>query len=184
MTNVIEQLKAHDIPHTSYIEAIQYMRNTHDELSREETYLMIANLSDANPKIADDFVTDRPELFDEYLKLVLLYLVQESIRASFTSDVVDGKTILPIAVEKSKEFFKKNPWAFAKPEEEQKVDELTGKPKMKKGKKQELAIEIYKENRDKDKEEIMALFQEQLDMSKSGARTYYYNMRKKFEDDK
>lgn len=181
MVNVIEQLQAYGIPHTSYMQAIRFMQTEQAEMSLEDTYMMIANLSTPNPKIMDDTVAN--DLMTEYFRLVLLYLIQESIRASFTQSEVFGEDILPIAITKAKQYMAENAWAFVKPEEpEEIINPLTGKAKMKKGKKQELANEIYKEHRGEAKEVIIELFQKELDMSKSGARTYYYNMRNKFGD--
>lgn len=178
MVEVIEQLQAYDIPHTSYIEAIRHMRDKYGDMSTEAAYHMIQNLSGMSPTL------NREELNDEYVSLVLLYLVQESIRASFNSNFVPGDIILPVACAKAEQYIQENPWAFVKPEEEEdEIDPITGKAKLKKGKKQELAIQLYQEHLAEGKDKIIQVFQDELDMSKAGARTYYYNMRKKFGDD-
>lgn len=178
MVDVIEQLQAYDIPHTSYMHAIRHMGEEYTDMSVEATHEMIKNLTGKTPLFIRK---DDLDIFSHY---VLLYIVQEAIRYSHDHKQVMGDDVLPIAVEKAEKFIKENPWVFAKPEEEEVIDPTTGKAKMKKGKKQELAIELYEQHRGEDKEVIMEVFQKELDMSKSGARTYYYNMRKKFGDDK
>ncbi len=185
MTNIIERLQAYDIPHTSYLKAIRHMREHHGEMNTKDAYVMIHNLCGSdNVQLMDGFDLSRNDLLDDYIRLILYYLIQESIRASFTQDVVNGLEILPLAVKKTQEFMAENPWVFAKPDvEDDDVDQITNKPKFKKGKKQQRAVEIYRANADKDKQIIMELFQTELNMSKSGARTYYYNMKHKFENE-
>lgn len=158
------------------MQAIQHMGEEYDELSLEATYEMIKNLTGKTPMFIRK---DDLEVFAHY---VLLYTVQESIRLTHTNDIVTGDMVLPIAVTKAEKFIEENPWVFAKPDEEETIDPSTGKAKMKKGKKQELAQELYEKHRGEAKEVIIQVFQDELDMSKSGARTYYYNMRNKFGD--
>jgi hypothetical protein len=71
-----------------------------------------------------------------------------------------------------------NSWIFAEPEDVPKMDSA-GNPKRKKGAKQEEAARIYSENKSDGKAKIIELFMSELDMSKAGATTYFYNMRKK-----
>jgi hypothetical protein len=176
MVNIIEELQNLDIPHTSYMRALRHMQENFPGITPDASRELVKALTGVIvPPVTID---------DKHITLFLMYVIQEAIRESFTNPHPDPHNILDIAREKTFKLVEENPWMFVEPEEEEKFDELTGKPKMKKGKKQELAAEIYQANRDKDKEEIMELFQKELDMSKSGARTYYYNMRNKFGDNK
>ncbi len=172
MADIIEQIQAYDIPHTSYMQAIRYMRVEHDDLSIEQSIDMIANLTDVNLR----FETQ------EHAYLTLLYIVQEGIRQSLITPNVDTLALVKTSVQKAQDYINKNPWVFAKAEEEVKLDPVSGKPKMKKGKKQEMAAVLYQQYKEEGKDKIMEVFQEELDMSKAGARTYFYNMRKKFGD--
>ncbi len=193
MVNVIDQLQAYEIPHTSYIQAVNHMNERYGELTPAATYDMIVNLSGVystweslNQATGQNFSHETPKEEVEALhSFTLLYLVQESIRASFDTDAVEGDRMYPIAVAKAYRFITENPWVFATPEEDEEVlDPVTGKAKMKKGKKQELAMELYKEYLDEGRDKIIQVFQDELDMSKAGARTYYYNMRNKYGDEK
>lgn len=48
------------------------------------------------------------------------------------------------------------------------------------GTKLERAIELYKMSSDKSRDTIVSLFMVELDMTKAGATTYFFNCRKKF----
>lgn len=174
MINIIEELEALEIPHTSYMRAIQHMQENYSGITPEASRELIKILIGVDTSNVDDKI----------ITLVLMYVIQEGIRESFTNPHPNPNEVYDVAFLKAQKLVEENPWMFIEPVEEERIDELTGKPKMKKGKKQELAIEIYQANREKDKHEIMQMFQDELDMSKSGARTYYYNMRNKFGDNK
>lgn len=176
MVDVIEQIKAYDIPTNSFAQAVRYMTEDpgkYAEISLDDAMLMIRNITEIEVPPPGDELTTRYTLF---------YIVQEAVRLHVLGSDVEPKTVYNLGVQKATGLFEKNPWMLAKPEQEEKVDELTGKPKMKKGKKQELAPELYQKHRDEGKDKIIEVFQTELDMSKAGARTYYYNMRKKFGD--
>lgn len=176
MVNVIEQIQAYDIPHTSYLQAIAHMRMKYDELSVDHAIDMIKNLTGVDVKV------DEGELKEEIARLILLYVVQEAIRMSQYSQTIVPCDLVTLALEKTDKFIKDHEWVFAKLEEEVKIDPISGKPKMKKGKKQEMAAVLYQEYIKEGKDKIMEVFQKELDMSKAGARTYFYNMKKKFGD--
>jgi hypothetical protein len=181
MVNVIEQIEAYDIPTHSYIAAIQYMTDDpgrYADVSLEEAVVMIQNIVG----FSIDVENAGFEFDQRAANYILAYLVQESIRAHLQGSTPDSLDIYNLAIDKALSFIENNPWVFAKPEEEERIDEATGKPKMKKGKKQEIAADLYKQYREEGKDKIIEVFQAELDMSKAGARTYYYNMRKKFGD--
>lgn len=182
MVDIIEQIKAYEIPHTSYIRAIRYMLDdpgNYAEMDPQAVVVMIENLTGVNLQFNPDALSEETKIHNYY---TLLYVVQEAIRHNNENKPLGPRQLLTLAETRARDWIRTHKWVFAKPEVEEKIDEFTGKPKMKKGKKRELALEIYKKNRDKDKKEIIELFQKELDMSKSGATTYFYNMRKKFGD--
>ena len=167
--NPIKQISEYGIPVNSYIAAIQYM-NDRSDLEQSQYENMIKNLTGVERK------------FDNHrdAKYTVLYLIQETIRKSNSTNKFNMSEILDFAYERAKSFIASNPWHWAEPEEVQKVDS-NGKPKRKKGAKQEEALRIYKENVDAGKAKIIELFMSELDMSKAGATTYFYNTKKKVE---
>jgi hypothetical protein len=177
MSTVIERIQAYDIPVDSYIHAVAYMMDDpgkYSDMPYEEVLATIVNIAGLDGLAIED---------ERLARYTLLYLVQESVRVHLQGTVPDGSEMFNVAMDKAVNFIRNNPWVFAQPEVEEKVDAVTGKPKMKKGKKQEMAIELYKKHVAEGRDKIIEVFQQEMDMSKAGARTYYYNMRKKFGDD-
>lgn len=176
MADIIDQIQAYDIPHTSYLQAVRYMRAEHDDLSLEQSMTMIHNLTGWHCTAPDgDFQKERTYL-------ILLYIIQETIRMSKHTETVNTNDIVELAQVKAMTYYENHPWEFIKYQEDERTDPITGKIKMKKGKKQEMAAELYQQYKEEGKDKIIEVFQEELDMSKAGARTYFYNMRKKFGD--
>ena len=164
----IKQIAEYGIPVNSYIAAIQYL-NDRSDLEQSQYEGMIKDVTGVEQKFNDH----------RDAKYTFLYLVQETIRKSTSTDIFDMDALLEYAFTRAQKFIKENPWHWAEPEEEQKVD-ASGKPKRKKGAKQEEAARIYNENKADGKKAIIDLFMSELDMSKAGATTYFYNMKKKF----
>jgi hypothetical protein len=180
MVNVIDQLQAYDIPHTSFVQAIRHMREHCNEQTLDQDYLMLQNLTGIEVKLAHS----EPGKVETLVKTTLWYVIQDAIKSNHAGLPTDGETIVDLAIKHADQYLIENPWIFAKPEDDEPtLDPITGKAKMKKGKKQEVAIELYKANVSEGKDKIIQVFQDELDMSKAGARTYYYNMKKKFGDD-
>jgi hypothetical protein len=167
MHPAIKIISNYGIPTNSAIRAIQYLGEKEDYTS-EQYFSMIEELTGHGINIADPRQT----------KYSFLYIIQDIINTSFNTDAIDLHSILLTAQDKAKKFIAENPWVFAVVEETIKVDN-TGKPKRKKGAKQEEALRIYKENISEGKQKIIELFMSELDMSKPGATTYFYNAKKK-----
>lgn len=162
----MKRIAEYGIPVHSYIAAIQYLSNTEDFTTSQYSQ-MIEKIS-GKQFSADPRTT----------KYSFLYLIQDTIKTSFTTDSFNMEKILHNASEKALTFIAENSWHWAEPEENIKVDG-TGKQKRKKGAKQEQALHIYKDNISKGKKDVIELFMSELDMSKAGATTYFYNTRKK-----
>ncbi len=120
--------------------------------------------------------------FDNQLdaRCTCLYLIQESIRKSENTDVFDMQEMLELATELANKFIRENPWHWATADEPKSYDS-NGNVRKKKGAKQINALRIYNENIGADKQTIIKLFMSELDMSKSGATTYFYNVKKRME---
>jgi len=169
MHSALEQLQDSGIPTRSAVAAIQYL-GARENLTPDQYTRALSNLVDMPVLINDD----------KLVRYVYLYTVQGLINKSLTTDNIDVTEVFSVATTNAKNYIAKNPWVLAEAEEVVRTD-AAGKPKRKKGAKQEAAAVIYKENKDTlDRKQIIELFIEELDMSKSGATTYFYNMRKKF----
>jgi len=165
--NPIKQIAEYGIPTNSAIRAIQYLGEKEDYNS-EQYFSMIMKITGHGINIADPRRT----------KYSFLYLIQGIIKESFNTDTIDVLSVLLTAQDNAEKFITENPWHWAEPDEIEKTDE-SGKPKRKKGAKQEEALRIYKENIEAGKAKIIELFMSELDMSKAGATTYFYNTKRK-----
>ncbi len=165
----IEYLKAQSIPTHSYIKAVQYINARWDTLSGE----------DFESKIRDLMDNDGIEISHKHARYVYLYLVQEIIRTSFSTDQFDLNALLSLSVERAMKFVGENEYVFAEKDTPVKLDSK-GKPKKKKGWKRDEAERMYQENKGMLKKDFMDLLIKELDMTKAGAQTYFYNCKKKF----
>jgi hypothetical protein len=164
--NPIHQIKEFGIPTDSYHSAIRHL-NDRDPFIKCEYERLIHVLTGVQRTYTDQ----------RDARYCFLYLIQETIRKSDNTDRFDMPTLLIYAEERAYKFIKENPWHWAVVEEEVKLDS-SGKPKRKKGAKQVEALRIYNENIFAGKKAIIELFMSELDMSKAGATTYFYNTRK------
>jgi hypothetical protein len=155
------------------------------------------------PKIAEKeihklFGVTFPTENNEEANVALRYMITEAVKLHADGFVVDPEELTKVVKRKVAEFFINFPWYDPNVESTIKdiptADEILNVPteeilltrkqvngqtvKPKKGLKQEAAKLIYEANRGKSNQEIIALFIGQLDMSKAGATTYLYNMKK------
>jgi hypothetical protein len=127
---------------------------------------------------------DEVDLKGERAVYTFYYVVQKAIRTHLWGEPVEGEDLLtPSIVEADKLLHRLTEgdltFVRATLEDKPRVD-AAGNPKKKKGAKQELAAELYQKNKDKDRKEIIQIFVDEIGMSKAGATTYFYNMRKQF----
>ena len=114
------------------------------------------------------------------------YVINLAITAHLAGEKIDLEQILIDATAKTHVMIRDMGWVFAKKEEEVKLD-ADGRPKPKKGSKGERSYEVYCEMVDNaTRKEIIEAFQDEEVMgmvphTKSGATTYFYNMKKKYE---
>lgn len=171
MSLIIDQLNELNIPTNSVIRAVQDFNERYNEgFSTEQFEQIVQNILGRKYNLMPK---------SEYARIQAGYVVQEAVTRHVGGFGVDADDVFDVATQKAEKLIAEMPWVFAKPEEEVKLD-AAGKPKRKKGAKQEAAAEIYKEMKGGDKKDIIERFMKDLDMSKAGATTYFYNMRKKF----
>ena len=115
------------------------------------------------------------------------YVIKLAIEAHVAGEKIDPNKLYVEATAKARDLVRDMSWVFAKKEEEIKLD-ASGKPKPKKGSKGERSYEVYREmvSKDATRKEIIEAFQDEEVMgmtphTKSGATTYFYNMKRKYE---
>lgn len=188
MSHIIQNLSNAGFEIHSYLAAARQANERFSTVSREKAVKVMKELF--------GFVVDVSN--DVEASIALRYMIAESVRKHVDGFVVTEDDVRKFGVEKTKEFFLKNPWKNPNfnselkdvptgieivdvPVEEIKISRknVNGKViKPKKGLKQEAARKIYEANRGAENSVIIKLFMEQLDMSKAGATTYLYNMKK------
>ena len=170
----LEVIDEYGVSVTSYIKAVQALREMpfaksdyesgYNRIIGTETFII--------------FETDYEAKFH------FLYAVQETIRASYSADVLDMAEIASEVERLIEKLRIKHPTLFKTYEN---VDEFgspkldaIGKPKRKKGAKKELAKSVYNQHiRDKGltRKEAIAIIMEKVGMSQQGASTYYHNLK-------
>ncbi len=177
MHNVIDMIEVYDLPLNSALGAIQAF----NERARAGKYEYGAVLRSL-------IGNDCQELENpEHARVQVCYVIQLAIIAHIAGEKIDPAKLYDAATAKTYDLIKDIGWVFAKKEEEIKLD-ASGKPKPKKGSKGERSYEVYCEmiSKDATRKEIIEAFQSEEVMgmtphTKSGATTYYYNMRRKYE---
>lgn len=177
MLSVAQVLTRLNISSNSRCAAIQDVRH-HIESSADPigaARVIIGNLSDG------DFTTDDPIV----ARMTAQRLVDEAL---ILGDGYDADKALAKAAAKVIEAREKTPWVFAKPtfstvetttETREGVSvEIKKDGSFKKGGKQVVAQALYLKHKALDNQAIIQIFMKELDMSKSGATTYFYNAKK------
>lgn len=168
--NPIDQIRELGVPVRSYCAAAWHFIDRPD-LTKDEYENHIYTLTGVRRQYKD---------FRD-ARYSFLYLIQETIRKWESTDKFDMGEMLIYAEKCAQTLFVEQAYHWAEPDEEVKTDS-SGKPKRKKGAKQIDALRIYNENVEDGKQAIVDMFMSELDMSKAGATTYYYNMKKKVEE--
>jgi hypothetical protein len=127
---------------------------------------------------------DEVRLSGEQATYTFYYVIQNAVRAKMNQSVVEGDDLLYPAIDQANKLLERLTtgdlqFVRATLDEVPKVDSV-GNPKKKKGAKQELAASLYVKYQDKPRKEIIQLFIDEIGMSKAGATTYFYNMKKRF----
>ena len=169
LSKTIDVIKAKKIP-LSYVRAIQEINDAGIQ-DREFYTIGLSEMAGTAININDD----------REARLTYLYFVQEVLKNQ--KNDVSVKDLLASAKEKAQLFIKdpNSPDVTLRPQYGSATPKLDclGQPKRKKGAKQEQAVEVYKANMNsKTKAEIIELFMSEVGMSKAGATTYYYNIKK------
>lgn len=176
MNHVVEMIEqVYDLPIHSPVAAIQ----EYGERARDGEF----NYGD----ILNSLIGQTVDVMDDpHARIQVGYVIQVAIQHHIDGAASSPLDIYHEATARAEVYVKENPWVFAVKEEEVKLD-ANGKPKRKKGAKQEEAARIFQEMTEgvdpaDVRKEVIGAFMEELDMSKAGATTYFYNMRKKFAD--
>ncbi len=188
MSQIIANLNEAGFETHSYYAAARQANEKYATISRDRAIKVMNSLFGFHVETENDIAAS----------IALRYMIAESVRKHVEGFVVTQDDVHSFGVEKTKEFFIKNPWknpdfhseikdiptadeVIDVPVEEIKIarKNVAGKTiKPKKGLKQEAAKKIYEANRGAENHVIIELFMKQLDMSKAGATTYLYNIKK------
>lgn len=169
---MLQTIQNYGIPTNSYIKAVQFV-NDQGLLSQEEYQRRVGELLGQDVTFTDE---DQARLF-------YLYVVQETVRAG---DEADIDTVKQEAERRVGDFNENMSWVFVTAEdnksEEDKSSNKTdaqGNPKPRKGRKKELAKQVWNENKDKGltRKQFIELLVEQVGLTKAGASTYYSNLK-------
>ncbi len=118
----------------------------------------------------------------DHARVQVGYVIQLAIQSHMSGQEIDPSKIYTEATSKAHDFVNEMSWVFAKKDEEVKLD-AEGKPKQKKGAKQDQAYDVYVQaiKDGLSRKDIIQSFQDDVGMTKAGATTYFYNMKKKYE---
>lgn len=116
----------------------------------------------------------------DVLRITFSYLVCAIVALSKTDDKASADTLLKMAEERANKMFVEQPWHFAKPEAEEKLDD-NGKVKKKKGAGKILAQQVYNDQikgKVTSRKEAIAILVEAGVSSPAGCSTYYAQLKK------
>lgn len=188
MSQVIQNLSNAGFDIHSYFAAARQANEKYATITRERAIKVMDSLFGFHVETEHDAAAS----------FALRYMIAESVRLHENGFNVTEADVRIFGTDKVKAYYDRNPWASPSfkgeikdiptaeevinvPVEEIKISrkKVGGKViKPKKGLKQEAAKKIYEANRGAANSVIIGLFMSQLDMSKAGATTYLYNMKK------
>lgn len=121
---------------------------------------------------------------EDYTRIQVVYVIQLAVEAHLVGKEFDPNDLYVEATKRARELIKDMPWVFAK-----KLDPNDTQKTAKKGAKAVRSYEVYCDliTKNTTRKDIIAAFQSEDVMApcaphtKSGATTYYYNMKKKYE---
>ena len=173
----LDVIEAMGLSTTSFIQAVhtaKYEENLHMS-SLEQCRMLVSEISGQK-----DF--ELPS--ERYARFLLMYTIQETVRAGMCDDEV-----FELAIKCTKKFLKDYHFTYAYLERaEAPTLNDDGSVKRKKGEKKTMAESIYKElaaeHKDASKKDlkklVMEALQEQVGMTKAGSQTYFYNSFNRF----
>lgn len=109
---------------------------------------------------------------NETARFTFLYLIQNCFKLDAEADI-DQQELLDKSRQEAVDFITKNPYVFAKPESEENTTKRSGPSKK------ERAAAIYTANITEGRSAVVNAFMAELEMTKSGAGTYYNNFKSK-----
>jgi hypothetical protein len=171
MIDIIETLHAQRVPTESYIHTGIYCNQTEYPQEKYEQFLSV--------------LMDKPIQCDNHIlsRLTYAYFCHDIVKISKQKEIQQEDIDLTFssALVKANTLFTKNTWMWATKEPEPDQYNENGTLKLKKGWKKDRAIEIFKTNPKATKAEIIKMYEKELDMTASGAQTYYYNSKHHIE---
>ena len=178
MKTPLQVIESYGAPINSFIKTVLFFREQLEQFPQEEYENNIKEIvgSEEAPKFSS---TKEAELF-------FLYTVQETVRAFSKAEIPDMSEVWNDAKHRAETFITEHPWAVKEYDTDNNETEYDDDgnviQKIKKGAKKERAETLYKNMNDGSnrKKDIIDALMTELDMSKSGATTYFYNLKKQF----
>lgn len=153
--------------------AAQYLGVSGNGIGQQRDSFYIDNINELTGTTVTEDNSDK-------LRILHSYLICSIIEADAKEMDVSVDTLLTISIERTNKFFIEQPWHFAKPEADSKLDD-NGQVKAKKGSKKILAQEVY----DKDIKDKGLSRKEAIDIlvaagvsTPAGSSTYYAKLKK------
>lgn len=171
MIDIIETLHSQRVPTDSHIHAGVYCNQTEYPQEKYEQFLSV--------------LMDKPIQCENHImsRLTYAYFCQDMVKISKQHEIKQEEvepTFISAKI-KAEILFTKNPWMWATKDPEPDQYNENGTLKLKKGWKKDRALEIFKNNPNATKKEIIKMYEKELDMTSSGAQTYYYNSKQQAE---
>jgi hypothetical protein len=172
MKTPIEIIQSYGIPTHSHIKAIQFINDTAVDLRKEQYESVIQEIIGSN----------KPPHYsnDKEAKVYYKYTIQETIRAFKQQDVPDMENVWITVITNAQTFIFNNPWSIKEYVEENIDSEGNTKPKRESKKVQAENLYQQMDNGINDRQTIIAALIEQVGLTKTGAPTYFHNLKKQF----
>lgn len=172
MQTPLEIIESYGSPADSILRAIRYFRHERKPLTKIESEEGIAKLLDSDhvPSYSNE----------KEAEARFLYLVQETIRVYSNGLIPEMDKVWKEATRRCNVFIERSPWAIKDYGVEETVD--GEQPKIRKGAKKQIAHELYQRMNDgtNDRNAIIEALMAEADMTKSGATTYFHNLKKEY----
>lgn len=186
MSNIIDAIESgYGIPVNSRLAAVQEFNYNARKGMYSSMGDVLRNILDADVQALHEAGENIPE---SYSRVQVAYVIDKAVEAHLEGREIDPGELYVTATALARKLVKEIKWAFAEKEKDVKLD-ASGKPKAKKGSKGVRSYELYCQliGEGASRKEIIEAFQSEECMaplsphSKSGATTYFYNMKKKYD---
>ena len=173
MKHLIEVIEGYGIPTDSAVGSAQHLGVSGQGIGQQRDSYYLDNIEElTGVKIV------QPN--SDILRITFSYLVCAIVELSKTDNTAKAEDLLKMSVERANKMFVEQPWQFAKPEVDAKLDS-DGQVKPKKGSKKILAQKVYDEEikgKDLSRKQAIELLVAAGVSTPAGSSTYYAKLKK------